>query len=51
MRVLITHSAEDTAASVAALESRGHEVTAVPLVVAERTADPKINLAGAKVSW
>ena len=48
MRVLITQSAEDTAASVAALESRGHEVVAVPLVTAERAPPPKINLAGAQ---
>ena len=48
MRVLITQSAEDTAASVVALESRGHQVVAVPLVTAERAPPPKINLAGAQ---
>jgi uroporphyrinogen-III synthase len=48
MRVLVTQSAEDAAASIAALQSRGHDVLAVPLVTAERAPPPKINLAGAQ---
>ena len=48
MRVLITQSAQDASASIAALEARGHHVLAVPLVVAERPDPPKVNLAGAQ---
>ena len=46
MRVLITQSAQDAPAS--ALRARGHEVVSVPLIVAERVPEPKINLSSAQ---
>lgn len=48
MRVLVTQSAEDADAAIAALRARGHDVLAVPLVTAERSAPSKINLTGAQ---
>lgn len=48
MRVLVVQSAQDAGTSVAALVARGHDVLSAPLVSAERTAAPVVNLAGAQ---
>ncbi|MBY0509982.1 MAG: uroporphyrinogen-III synthase [Rhodospirillaceae bacterium] len=46
--MLVTQSAEDADAAVAALRSRGHDVLAVPLITAERPLPPKVNLSSAQ---
>ncbi len=48
MRVLITQSAEDAKAAVAALKARGHEAVVAPLLTVEREPHPKVNLANAQ---
>ena len=48
MRILITSPATETAGLIAALEVRGHDVIAVPLITAERLDAPEIKLEGAQ---
>ncbi len=48
MRLLIAQTAEDAEITAAALRARGHQVLAVPLLVAERAPPPTVNLAGAQ---
>ena len=48
MRILITSPATETVGLIAALEVRGHDVIAVPLITAERLDAPEIKLEGAQ---
>ena len=48
MRVLITQSARDAAASAAVLTARGHQVVAIPVLTADRVTPAQINLGGAQ---
>lgn len=48
MRILITSPATETVGLIAALEVRGHDVIAIPLITAERLDAPEIKLEGAQ---
>jgi len=48
MRILITSPATETVDLISALEVRGHDVIAVPLITAERLDAPEIKLEGAQ---